>query len=178
MLVLNRRGPITNLIGSGIGFVAEFNADRKERKENEKNEFNNNENEDVDHEWALAIDEAQQESEKPRTPTNEDKNIEEMIDEFTQRYPPPPYQQQPHGGLSMPVVLPQRRPQSHTRGFVRGYAPVLEEANVSQAAWFEFLDGFEKSINKNGLFWAANFAVWCADKAYIVCCEAHFTHAR
>lgn len=50
------------------------------------------------------------------------------------------------GYLQYPVVLPQKRPSNKTRGFVTAYAPQLTECGVSQTAFLDFLDRFEKSI--------------------------------
>lgn len=165
MLVLNRPGPISRGLGGAIGFVKEYNADRKARKEAQDDSDDDGEH---DEDWAQAIDEAGQEH-RTAPKDNSNQSVDDFIMEYMKRHPPPPYQQQqPQGALTLPVILPQRRPQSRIRGFVRGYAPVLENAGVSQNAWLEFLDGFEKSINANGLFWAANAAVFVADKVYLV----------
>ena len=51
------------------------------------------------------------------------------------KHPPPSTQKgQP---LSMPVIIPERRPGFKTRGFVRAYAPVLEEAGIDQDTFIE-----------------------------------------
>ena len=56
---------------------------------------------------------------------------------------PPPYSTKP---LPYPVILPQRRPQSKSRGFVRAYAPILGECKgIDQATFLNFLDEFYKS---------------------------------
>ncbi|KNB12927.1 hypothetical protein FOXG_12399 [Fusarium oxysporum f. sp. lycopersici 4287] len=47
--------------------------------------------------------------------------------------------------LELPVILAQRRPKDRTRGFVRGYAPMLETVGIDQAAWLDFLDKFDQS---------------------------------
>lgn len=47
--------------------------------------------------------------------------------------------------LPCPVILPQKRPESKTKGFVRAYAPMLATCGIDQATWFNFLDGFEQS---------------------------------
>ncbi|RAH65901.1 uncharacterized protein BO66DRAFT_460862 [Aspergillus aculeatinus CBS 121060] len=41
--------------------------------------------------------------------------------------------------LPFPVILPQRRPRTKTRGFVRAYAPVLQDAGVDQTTFLRFL---------------------------------------
>ena len=48
--------------------------------------------------------------------------------------------------LPCPVILPQRRPQSKSRGFVRAYAPILGECKgIDEATFLQFLDEFYKS---------------------------------
>ena len=49
---------------------------------------------------------------------------------------PPPYQatKLPH-----PVILPQRRPGENARGFVRAYAPLLEDNGISQESFLSFI---------------------------------------
>jgi len=44
-----------------------------------------------------------------------------------------------HGRLLPPVVIPQRRPGSETRGFVRASAPVLVNHGTDQACFLKFL---------------------------------------
>jgi hypothetical protein len=41
--------------------------------------------------------------------------------------------------LPMPVIIPQRRPRDKDRGFVRAYAPVLGDVNVSEEFFLKFL---------------------------------------
>jgi hypothetical protein len=63
---------------------------------------------------------------------------------------PPPYLQvgpdgETHGPLPCPVILPQRRPKNKQRGFVRAYAPVLENAGIGQEAFLQFLNDWNAS---------------------------------
>ncbi len=48
-------------------------------------------------------------------------------------------------GLKCPIVIPQRRPGSKTRGFVRAYAPVLLEHDIDQETFLTFLKSFHKA---------------------------------
>jgi hypothetical protein len=69
--------------------------------------------------------------------------IDAIVKSFIREYPPAP----PSGGqLDAPVVLPQRRPGSTARGFVRAYAPTLQNVGISPNAWFDFLASFEESL--------------------------------
>lgn len=42
--------------------------------------------------------------------------------------------------LPCPVIIPQRRPRDKGRGFVRAYAPVLEDSGISQEVFLQFLE--------------------------------------
>lgn len=47
--------------------------------------------------------------------------------------------------LPCPVIIPQRRPRSKARGFVKAYAPVLEACGVDQDTFMDFLETFKKA---------------------------------
>ncbi|KAH8656653.1 hypothetical protein BGZ60DRAFT_417445 [Tricladium varicosporioides] len=80
-------------------------------------------------------------------------------DEFLRHHPPPQYTPHaPAGRLSLPVVLPQRRPKDRSRGFIRAYAPMLEEVGIDQATWLEFLDAFQRQSAASPWIQAVNFA--------------------
>ncbi|KAK2765854.1 FAD binding domain protein [Colletotrichum kahawae] len=61
-------------------------------------------------------------------------------------------------GITMPVVLPQRRPKTRVRGFVRAYAPVLAAAGIDQEAFLDFIDTLNKSLIPNPYLYAINLA--------------------
>ena len=77
-------------------------------------------------------------------------SVDAIAKSFLSRHPPG--DQPPSKRLEVPVVLPQRRPQTKMRGFVRAYAPVLEDCGISQAAWMDFLDHFHESIKVSSQF--------------------------
>lgn len=87
---------------------------------------------------------------------NGPQGVERFVANFLHQHPAPPVGTT--YPLDYPVVLPQRRPQSRSRGFVRAYAPELMEAGVDQAAFLDFLDGFEAGAKGEGVFYAANVA--------------------
>ncbi|KAM0541626.1 hypothetical protein ACHAPJ_013174 [Fusarium lateritium] len=60
--------------------------------------------------------------------------------------------------LELPVILAQRRPKDRTRGFIRGYAPVLEGVGIDQAAWLDFLDKFDESTKTSPWIEVINLA--------------------
>lgn len=47
--------------------------------------------------------------------------------------------------LKYPVIIPQRRPGTKIRGFVRAYAPVLADHDIDQDTFLRFLKTFHKS---------------------------------
>ena len=61
---------------------------------------------------------------------------------------------QPSGkaALPFPVVLPQRRPRTKTRGFVRAYAPVLADLGIDQTSFLEFLNALHKAAQAHPVF--------------------------
>ncbi|KAK5452824.1 hypothetical protein LTS15_006972 [Exophiala xenobiotica] len=82
--------------------------------------------------------------------------IDAIVKSFIREYPPAP----PSGGqLDAPVILPQRRPGSTARGFVRAYAPTLLNVGISPNAWFDFLASFEESLKISPAFNVFNLAV-------------------
>ncbi|KAI6909417.1 hypothetical protein D0869_03447 [Hortaea werneckii] len=54
--------------------------------------------------------------------------------------------------LPYPVILPQRRPRKKARGFVRAYAPVLDDCGIDQETFLKFLDNFQKSSQASPVF--------------------------
>ncbi|KXS93614.1 hypothetical protein AC578_5919 [Pseudocercospora eumusae] len=51
----------------------------------------------------------------------------------------------PQNPLPCPVIIPQRRPRKKSRGFVRAYAPVLQNAGIDQDTFLAFLKNFHRS---------------------------------
>jgi hypothetical protein len=47
--------------------------------------------------------------------------------------------------LPLPVIIPQRRPRNKARGFVRAYAPVLEDVGIDQDTFLRFQKAFHSS---------------------------------
>jgi len=177
-MVLGRRGPLSKLIGGTVGITKEYQADRAARKEAEASEQGDGTEQDHknvevvaddspdDEAYLQDLDDAQREA----VGTYEAKKSQEAggnwMDNFITKHPPPGFIDQ-HGSnvLSMPVVIPERRPGMKTRGFVRAYSNVLGEAGIDQDTWLEFLGGFEKSIADNKFFHVANAAVWVSRAA-------------
>jgi hypothetical protein len=126
----------------------------------------------LEEQWAL--DEAQEElvhsaqgyqntSENDRPPDYVDQ--ERLAHAFASAYPaPPPYstiydRSRPSlPQLSAPVVLPQRRPKNRERGFIRAYAPTLNECGIDQEMFIDFLNTAEKACQAAKWLNAINLA--------------------
>jgi hypothetical protein len=61
--------------------------------------------------------------------------------------------------LPYPVILPQRRPQTKSRGFVRAYAPLLGECKgIDERTFLQFLDEFYNQTQTSDALQAVNVA--------------------
>lgn len=63
-------------------------------------------------------------------PERETAQASQIAEDFIGAHPPPPYTAKPEGALPLPVIIPQRRPESRHHGFVRAYPPVLQNASI------------------------------------------------
>ena len=77
---------------------------------------------------------------------------------FLQRHPLPAELPPSSHRLSLPVVIGQRRPEDRTRGFMRAYAPELEDAGVPQDAFLDFIDTFNKILEPSPWIQTINLA--------------------
>jgi hypothetical protein len=59
--------------------------------------------------------------------------------------------------LAMPVIIPERRPRHRRRGFLRAYAPLLENCQINQTTFLSFLKGFDEEIKVYNQIWRGNF---------------------
>jgi hypothetical protein len=82
----------------------------------------------------------------------------ELEDSFLLAHGSPNHSQRPVGRLSAPVILPQRRPKDRSRGFIRAYAPALNECGIDQPTWLDFLDNFQRSSAASPWINAINLA--------------------
>ena len=78
--------------------------------------------------------------------------IHKLVKKFLHAHPAPAHGSSVHP-LPYPVIIPQKRPHSKARGFVKAYAPILESCGVDQASFLEFLDVFHKAsqVGRNTL---------------------------
>ena len=112
---------------------------------------------DLEDEWNL--DDAQDEIIRESSENGPVPTVGELEDTFLRNYPLPKNDKRtPTGKLALPVALPQRRPKDRSRGFIRAYAPVLENCGIDQVTWLAFLDAFQKSSAANPWLNAINMA--------------------
>ncbi|CAG8958235.1 hypothetical protein HYFRA_00000589, partial [Hymenoscyphus fraxineus] len=109
-----------------------------EHEEKEIDEDDSLSEEEDEEDWAL--DEAARPTEVPKD--TEPKDSDEVANRFIRTHPLTCAL--PAGtNLSCPVIIPQRRPRDNARGFVRAYAPVLEDHGIDQASFLDFLESFQ-----------------------------------
>ncbi|KAH7351267.1 hypothetical protein BKA65DRAFT_396841 [Rhexocercosporidium sp. MPI-PUGE-AT-0058] len=108
-------------------------------------------------EEAWQLDEASSPLEEDSEIAGPSKDTKTLTSEFLRSHPPPAYDLV-GAQLPCPVILPQCRPRDKKRGFVRAYAPVLEDVGIDQATFLEFLKTFKKICEADGWLEAVNIA--------------------
>ena len=79
----------------------------------------------------------------------------------------------PHQPLPFPVIIPQRRPGTKTRGFVRAYAPILDDCSgIDQATFISFLENYQKASEGSPTFTVVGAAAGIAGLAPSVIASA------
>jgi hypothetical protein len=84
------------------------------------------------------------------------KNPGQQVQLFLSRFPlpDPPVRAR----LPFPVVLPQRRPKDRSRGFVRAYAPVLDDCGIDQVMFLDFIETFDRASQASPWIQTINLA--------------------
>lgn len=107
------------------------------------------------------LDDAQDEliAREPVNPKNRpfERDPKKVTQHFIDDYPISQSMQQ-HGKLNLPVVLPQRRPKDRSRGFIRAYAPELQNAGIDQPMFLDFLETFNTASQASPWLNAVNMA--------------------
>lgn len=84
--------------------------------------------------------------------TEEKPDVREILAKFLARHPSLGTPMQANGRLPCPVIIPQRRPRTKSRGFVKAYAPDLENCGIDQETWMDFLETFHKASQASPIF--------------------------
>ena len=161
--------------GSSSSGSRSLSSDTANLSLNEKNAGDLNDEEpptydEVERSWEL--NEAQDvviEAQKPRKSKEGTANPDKVLSAFLQRQPPPyrassesldQVPQTPR--LALPVAIPQRRPKDKKRGFIRAYAPDLQNVGISQETWFDFIETLNEASLANPWINAINLAAIAA----------------
>lgn len=77
--------------------------------------------EDDEDDWARDETQAQLETQQTREEAPAPESMDALVDNFLRKHPqqPPPYSQPAVKRLSCPVIIPQKRPESKSHGFIR-----------------------------------------------------------
>lgn len=158
---------ISGLIGLGQEAI-QHNKDKKEAAapgaaSDLPPAYSDIESDEDEDDWLADDVQAQLENQKSQ---DDPDSGEKAIDWFKKRHPAPPKSIASKGHLPGPVIIPQKRPDMRTRGFVRAYAPALHDCGVDQATFLDFLDGFHKDVSKHGWFNVTNIAIGLSVTAY------------
>lgn len=76
-------------------------------------------------------------------------DVHKLVQKFLTSHPAPTHAA---GRLPCPVIIPQRRPRTKSRGFVRAYAPVLADCGIDQDTFLDFLKTFHKASQASPIF--------------------------
>jgi hypothetical protein len=122
-----------------------------------EDEYQGEHEEHDDEQWDL--DDAQDDLIADRNVSKErpfERDPSKIAKHFTDDYPVVPGVELRR--LSLPVVLPQRRPKARSRGFVRAYAPELQNCGIDEAMFIDFLDTFKQATLASPWLNAINLA--------------------
>lgn len=67
--------------------------------------------------------------------------------------------------LPFPIIIPQRRPGTKSRGFIRAYAPVLENSNLASTDFTSFLQAFHAATQASPILNVIAFSCSIASTA-------------
>ena len=162
-------------IGSGVGWIREAQHNYSQKSTSAGGETSappaadDEITLDEEDQWALddaqsaitGLDEQLTDEGQASNPSPEEmsRKVPLIMESFISRHPPPP----PEfwittGDLPLPVILPQRRPGNKARGFIRAYAPSLDDAGIDQETFMDFLNCFDHAMKASPVFTAINIA--------------------
>jgi hypothetical protein len=156
---------LVRMAASGIGLVSEAIHYRKEKKKRFQNEEQIPQHRKPDestiaervNEAIWELDEAEQRSMAQKTNSESPQKSSDVAKEFVKKYPFQP-DSNSDTKLMLPVVLAQRRPKTRARGFVRAYAPVLDDVGINQETFLDFIDTLNRVLGPNPFLHAINLA--------------------
>ncbi|KAK7748922.1 hypothetical protein SLS53_000947 [Cytospora paraplurivora] len=121
---------------------------------------------DNEEEWELddAQEELSRDTYQSPSPPSTPEKIPALADNFIRNHPLPVYPESSSqtARLPLPIVLTQRRPKARDRGFIKAYAPILEDVGIDQAAFLGFIDKLNKAVEPSPWIQAINLAGFAA----------------
>lgn len=161
---LSRTGPSTQkgdevvqAAAATVGFVSEIVHYRKEKKTTTADKAAGTDNATPPATNANASHSVASREESPNAaPTPKDLALA-----FLACHPSPPTTSPPSPSpptLPLPILLPQRRPTTRTRGFTPAYAPILSSFSIPRPAFLSFILSLNASLEPNPYLAAINLA--------------------
>jgi hypothetical protein len=159
---------VTRGISSTIGLAREKHLDHKERKaalagrdrpegsssRTESLDGPTRANEERSHSTASLAQGVQEQDHE----TEPELTIEQLVETTMSSQIPHNASSEPAAKLAYPVIIPQRRPGSKSRGFVRAYPPDLARFGIDQEAFLHFLKSFHTASQASPALYALSVA--------------------
>lgn len=97
--------------------------------------------------WALdeAVEPPDYETSQAQQRSGLDRTVSDLVHDVTSTRAVVPASELHLTQLSYPIIIPQRRPGSKARGWVRAYPPDLEGFGMDQNTFTQFLQNFENA---------------------------------
>jgi hypothetical protein len=177
------KGKVIRGVAASIGLASEAYKANKREKESTSPAFSPTVIESdterlaitqLEEEWELdeaqdelhAAEHDQQETKHPNTDETSAQAAAVEVDHTVEAFlrlvqsTPPPYIADPSTPpkLLYPVILPQRRPRNNKRGFIRAYAPDLEQFGIGQDMFLNFLETSNRACQATPWLYALNLA--------------------
>ena len=153
------RGPISIAVSGIIGLTTEAVAAIKKSRKGSPDPIlrsdgparASHEGFEIDEEDAWMLDDIQDQLNLQQASSMRGTDLRGNANTSIQPQLAPPSYAGAMGQLPAAVIIPQRRPQSKSRGFVRAYAPALNYCGIDQQMFLEFLTGFDSAIKVSTL---------------------------
>lgn len=176
-------GKIIKTLAAGVGLASETYQHQKEKKQLKQQA--NSEQRGLEEPQSSSVVEASQEEKAWQLDELQDElaqqdivsgsnsdaaapsDISALADNFIQTHRPP-HQPPPYSDvdrparLDLPVIITQRRPKDRARGFIRAYAPLLQNVDIDQQSFLDFIDSLNKSVQPSPWIQAINLASFAA----------------
>ncbi|KIW19491.1 hypothetical protein PV08_00063 [Exophiala spinifera] len=117
---------------------------------------------DTSHDGLNPVDDELDSSTDSQDEVEPQQSGESLLNTFIQAHSQPStsttHLQAAKSRLPYPVIITQRRPGHKRRGFIKAYAPVLEQYGIDQDTFIEFIRATNKAMEENKLLVAVQLA--------------------